>query len=178
MRLPKFLLTAAALLSVNSVPSFAADHATSVPDTPQARISADVISRADRAIRDYILACSLNDGPTIGEAVINDAVFEFALDEPGSFLTVDATSLRAHCAVDEQGKGTAVRISNVWIFPTGDSNSVFVHYTTSAGTDQRAVAAESEHLALLEMRGNRIAKLRDFTPNFKSEESSHALVRQ
>ena len=40
--------------------------------------------------------------------------------------------------------------SNVWIFATGDSNAVFVSYRT-----------DTDHLALLEMKGERIASLRD-----------------
>jgi hypothetical protein len=41
-------------------------------------------------------------------------------------------------------------LSNVWIFATGDANAVFVSYTTDTG-----------HLALVEMKGDRIATLRD-----------------
>jgi hypothetical protein len=44
-------------------------------------------------------------------------------------------------------------VSNVWVFPTADANTVFVRYTVNA----------SEHLLLVGMNGAEIATLRDFT---------------
>jgi hypothetical protein len=44
-------------------------------------------------------------------------------------------------------------ISNLWVFPTGESNTVFVRYTVET----------TEHLLLVEMSGARITTLRDFT---------------
>ncbi|HEX4674047.1 MAG TPA: hypothetical protein VH209_01890 [Steroidobacteraceae bacterium] len=49
-------------------------------------------------------------------------------------------------------------IANVWIFPTADSNTVFVRYTVNT----------SEHLLLVEMKGDQIATLRDFTTEVTS----------
>ena len=169
MRLPKVLLIATLMLSMNSMTTLAADPVTASAAS-LSKVNADVISRADRALRDYLLACSLHDGQAIGKAVTSDAVFEYVL-EPGSYLTIDATSLRAHCAVEEQTGESPLRISNLRVFPTGDSNAVFVSYTTAA-----ADSLTSEHLALIELSGERIAKLRDFTTKF--EESSRGLVKR
>ena len=44
-------------------------------------------------------------------------------------------------------------IADVWVFPTADANTVFVRYTVNT----------SEHLLLVEMKGDQIATLRDFT---------------
>jgi hypothetical protein len=41
------------------------------------------------------------------------------------------------------------RVSEVWVYPTGDANVVFVSYTTG----------ETPHLAIIEMRGVEIASL-------------------
>ncbi len=41
------------------------------------------------------------------------------------------------------------RVAEVWVYPTGDANVVFVSYT----------AGETPHLAIIEMRGERIASL-------------------
>jgi hypothetical protein len=73
-------------------------------------------------------------------------------DEPSH---VPATSQsKANAAViakaDQALHGSLAGISNVWIFATGDSNAVFVSYTSDA-----------DHLALVEMQGDRIANLRD-----------------
>jgi hypothetical protein len=51
---------------------------------------------------------------------------------------------------DHALRDSVTGLSNVWIFATGDSNAVFVSYKT-----------DTEHLALLEMKGERIASLRD-----------------
>jgi hypothetical protein len=52
------------------------------------------------------------------------------------------------------------QIQTLWIFPTAEAETVFVHYTTSVAGEQ---GATSEHLAFVEMRGARIAKVTDFT---------------
>jgi hypothetical protein len=44
-------------------------------------------------------------------------------------------------------------IADVWVFPTADANTVFVRYTINT----------LEHLLLVEMKGDQIATLRDFT---------------
>jgi hypothetical protein len=44
------------------------------------------------------------------------------------------------------------RITKLWVFPTGQANTVFVHYRTTV-----------EHLVMLELEGERIAKLHDLT---------------
>ena len=46
-------------------------------------------------------------------------------------------------------------LANFWVFPTADANTVFVRYTVSDSS--------AEHLLVVEMTGNRIAKLRDLT---------------
>ena len=44
-------------------------------------------------------------------------------------------------------------VSNLWVFPTGEANTVFVRYTVDT----------TEHLLLVEMQGTQIATLRDLT---------------
>jgi hypothetical protein len=182
MHLPKATLIAALMLSMTSITTLASDAAVTASATSLSNANADVISRADNALRDYVIACSAHDGQAIGQTVTSDAVFEYVLEEPGSYLTIDATSLHAHCAGGQLIGESSLRLSKLRIFPTGDSNSVFVRYTTSASDSQPGVehsehpTLTSEHLALIELRGDRIAKLRDFTTTF--DESSHGLVRR
>jgi len=61
---------------------------------------------------------------------------------------------KAHAAViskaDHALRDSVSGVSNVWIFATGDASSVFVSYTT-----------DTPHLALVEMKGDQIATLRD-----------------
>jgi hypothetical protein len=57
----------------------------------------------------------------------------------------------------------ASRISKLWVFPTGDDNAVFVHYRTTADVDAHEPGPTTEHLVMLEMSGERIAKVHDLT---------------
>ncbi len=55
------------------------------------------------------------------------------------------------------------RISKLWVFPTGDDNAVFVHYRITSDVDAHEPGPTTEHLVLLEMSGERIAKMHDLT---------------
>jgi hypothetical protein len=55
------------------------------------------------------------------------------------------------------------RITRLWVFPTGDSNTVFVHYRTTSDVDAHEPGPTTEHLVMLEMTGERIASLHDLT---------------
>ncbi|MEA3178932.1 MAG: hypothetical protein QOI59_2455 [Gammaproteobacteria bacterium] len=88
----------------------------------------------------------------VASAVLLATSLTALADEPSH---VPATSQsKANAAViakaDQALRNSVAGLSNVWIFATGDANSVFVSYTT-----------DTEHLALVEMQGDRIASLRD-----------------
>jgi hypothetical protein len=55
------------------------------------------------------------------------------------------------------------RITRLWVFPTGDPNTVFVHYRTTVDADAHEPGPSEEHLVMLEMSGERIARLHDLT---------------
>jgi hypothetical protein len=55
------------------------------------------------------------------------------------------------------------RITKLWVFPTGDANTVFVHYRTTSDADAHEPGPTIEHLVMLELDGERIAKLQDLT---------------
>src|ERR1700676_567526 len=94
MRATKTLVTTAVLLLTNSITTLA-DEPAHTPATSQARLNAAVISKVDHVLHDYLLASSTHDSQALGQLVTSDAVFEYALQETGSYVTVDATSLRA-----------------------------------------------------------------------------------
>ncbi|MEP7245604.1 MAG: hypothetical protein ABI885_18295 [Gammaproteobacteria bacterium] len=56
------------------------------------------------------------------------------------------------------------QVSNVWLFPTGDANTVFVKYDVAPGLASAAGAHTQSRLAMLEMQGDRIARLHSFEP--------------
>ena len=163
-------LTATALLTMT------AHAAEPVGANPQAAASANLIERADHALRDYVAASSSGDDEAMARVVTSDAVVEYALDEPGTYLAVEAAALSANRSGSADRTRPGARISNLWIFPTPDPNTVFVHYTTGADGRSPAEFPDSEHLALLEMRGDRIAKIRNSSADAGSLSSLEASV--
>src|SRR5712664_2158285 len=143
-------LAATVLLTMTVHTGFAAEP-TQVPASPQAATSANLIARADRALRDYVAACSTDDDEVIARIVTSDAMVEYALEEPGTYLAVEAAALSAKRSGNAKQTRPGAHISNLWIFPTPDPNTVFVHYTTSSDVLSPAERPDSEHLSLLEM---------------------------
>ena len=139
---------ATVLLAMTVHPGFAAEPAH-VPATPHDAANASLMARAERALRDYVAACSTGDDEAMERIVTSDAVIEYALAAPGTYFVVEAAALSAN----RSGKaGAAAHISDLWSFPTNDSNAVFVQYTTSSDVRSPAELSDSEYLALLEMR--------------------------
>src|SRR5437879_3867449 len=151
--------TATVLLAMTVHTSFAAER-THAPVTPIAAAEANLISRAERALRGYVAACSTGDDEAMARIVTSDAVVEYALIEPGMYLVVEATALSAKRWRNAKQAGAGASISKLWIFPTNDSNVVFVQYATSSDVRSSTQPRNPEHLGLLEMRGDRIFKLR------------------
>ena len=154
--------TATMLLAMSVHTSLAAER-THVPATALAAATADLIDRADRALRDYVAACSTGDDEAIARIVTSDAVVEYALKEPATYVVVEATALSAKRWAGAKQAGAGASISELWIFPTPHPNVVFVQLTTISDVRSPAQLTEAEHLALLEMRGDRIFKLRYFS---------------
>jgi hypothetical protein len=160
-------LATTVLLTTTLQAGFAAEP-IHVPATPQAAASANLIARSARALRDYVAACSTGDDTAIARIVTRDAVVEYVLEEPGKYLVLKATALSANLTGDARKTGTGAHISNLWIFPTNDSSAVFVQYTTTLDIRSPAEPPDSEHLALLEMRGDRIAKIRNLSTDART----------
>jgi len=92
----------------------------------------------------------------VARAFTSDAVVEYPLAEPGRYLTVDATALSSHCGGNVPPTGRAEHISNLWVFPTNEANTVFVQYSTTSDSVSTQGTSPAEHLSLLEMRGDRL----------------------
>jgi len=135
-----------------------ASEMAQVPQTAAAKAAAGVILKAERAIIGYVSACASNDAHDLKGVLTEDARIEFATDEPGTYLSIDASSWAAGCAANVRS-GDSPRMSNLWIFPTLDADVVFVQYDVPAP----AGAVLERQLVLLEMRGERIARMVNFT---------------
>jgi hypothetical protein len=115
-----------------------------------------LIARTERAITGYVAACASRDVKRLTGLTTDDVRVEFTLDEPGTYLTLTSDSLIASCApgVSPAGNG------RMWIFPTNDPNAVFVQYDLAVSSSKVA----TRQLALVEMRGEQIARMRNFGP--------------
>jgi hypothetical protein len=125
-----------------------------VPQTAAARKWADLIARTERALGGYAAACAAGEGQALSRVTTNDLHIEYTLGEPGTYLTVDGSNAPAGCAA-MVGLGAH---TNVWIFPT-HSSVVFVQFDAPAA----AGAPSQRQLALVEMRGERIARIVNFS---------------
>lgn len=75
---------------------------------------------------------------------------------------------RAAYALDAEVSARAradsdVRLSNLWLYPTNDVDTVFAHYTLTATDRASAGHSSAQHLAILTLRGNRIVSQQDLT---------------
>ncbi len=151
----------AALLTLASTGTRAADvvdaHSIQahVPQTAAARKWADLIARTERALGGYVAACASGEGRALSRVTTDDLHIEYTLNEPGTYLTVDGANAPAGCAAMA---GLKARTSNVWIFPT-NSAVVFVQFDAP----NAAGAPSQRQLALVEMRGERIARIVSFS---------------
>lgn len=126
-----------------------------VPHTAAARKWSDLITRTERALGGYTSACASGEGRALSLVTTDDLHIEYTLGEPGTYLTVDGSNAPAGCAAMV---GLTSRSSNVWIFPT-NSSVVFVQFDAPSA----AGAPSQRQLALVEMRGERIARIVNFS---------------
>jgi hypothetical protein len=122
--------------------------------------NANLVSQAERAIASFVAACATHDAPRLTSLTTDDVRIDYALEEPGTWLSLDAASLMAACATQTAATNRAPGLDNLRIFPTGDANAVFVQYDVAVGSDS---AASGRQLALVEMRGERISRMLNYS---------------
>lgn len=146
------------LLALAADAGLSADVAAQVPDTAAAESAADLISRVERAINGYVAACVSRKPQALSRVATSDVRIEYALDEPGAYLTFDASSLLAGCTASAPAGHAESHVANLWVFPTLDANAVFVQYDAPGS----AGSIGHRQLALVEMRGDRISRMLNF----------------
>jgi hypothetical protein len=77
--------------------------------------------------------------------------------------TQSLLNLAAHAVHDRLGVTAGGRVSNLWVFPTGDDHAVFVQYTVTTEQTTSKGAASQVHLELLRIQDDRIVEERDLT---------------
>jgi hypothetical protein len=122
-----------------------------IPHTQAALNASEFLARAEHAIGGYLEACARGEPQALSTVTTNDLHIEYVLDDvnPDLGTSVDAE----RCAAIARG----AKVTNFWLFPTSDAASVFVRYELQTSTGSQA------QLALVEMRDERIAVVRNFS---------------
>jgi hypothetical protein len=148
MSMRKFLI-----LSASATLAFAvhANEASKQPSAIDARIASTMVG-IEHAIYDFIAACASNDANRLSEITTDDVRIEYALENPGTYYGVDATSLATECSLGS----AAAQLANLRIYPTGEEDVVFVEFDMA---NLATPALVKSHLAIVEMQAHRIARI-------------------
>jgi hypothetical protein len=151
-----------AALGAETDPAFTAgSQFRSVTMTPDRPSSAPLIANVERALSRYAAGCRTHDETIIADVFTSLAVIEYASSVAGHFVATDAIAAET-CWAASALTGTRLQESPIWIYPTSEANDVLIQYTVVIGTGnaQRTV----QDIALVEMAGDRIARIRDYLP--------------
>jgi hypothetical protein len=144
-----FTLSAAIL----AAPSVAADHqdssifATSKP-------AASIGSSTRRAVDEFVDAYANRNAAGLARTTTGDFEVQYGLDQTGTSVAVDEDALVASWRDAGVSSSARDEHSTIAIFPTADAHVVFVTYRIPGD-------GGSERIALLELRGDRVARARD-----------------
>jgi hypothetical protein len=123
---------------------------------PSAR-AVQLNTNARDALTRFIAGCSSHDAQLLDSVTTDDVRIEYSLGAPGTYLTLDAISLADDCGINMES-GSHIR--TMQIYPTNDENVVFVEFDTTS--DSSNVPSQRQ-LALVEMHGEKIARLLNFS---------------
>jgi hypothetical protein len=140
--------------------SFAVEPSFNAPTTVQTQ-GAAVLRRARHAVANLYAACGQHDWVRLEANLTSDGVVTYGLEAAGTYVAVDAGGLSALCADHTEGLDANANLTDFWVFPTADANTVFIQYRASQ--DAALHASFKSHLVVVEMRGDRISLLHDLT---------------
>lgn len=148
MSMRKFLILSAGAMLAFGVH---ANEASKQPSAIEARI-ASTMAGIEHAISEFIAACASNDANRLSEITTADVRIDYALENPGTYYGVDATSLATECPL----ASAAAQLANLHIYPTGEEDVVFVEFDMA---NLATPALVKSHLAIVEMQAHRIARV-------------------
>jgi hypothetical protein len=139
--------------AILAAPAGAADRAdSSVLGT--ARAAATPSSATRRAVNEFVDAYANRNSAGLAQATTGDFEVQYGLAQTGTYVTVDEDALVASWRDAGVNSSARDERSTVAIFPTADTHVVFVTYRIPGD-------AGNEHIAVLELRGNRVARAHD-----------------
>jgi hypothetical protein len=142
-----------------AAPWVQADGIAKSPPTATSARAVQLSTNVRNALTRFIAGCSSHDAQLLDSVTTDDARIEYSLNTPGTYLTLDATSLADDCGINMESGGS--RIRTMQIYPTNDEDVVFVEFDTTSDSSNVPLKRQ---LALVEMRGEKIARLLNFSP--------------
>jgi hypothetical protein len=139
--------------AILAAPAGAADHADkSVLGTAKPTVSLGSATR--RAVNEFVDAYANRNSAGLARATTGDFEVQYGLAQTGTYVTVDEDALVAYWR--DAGVNSSARDghSTAAIFPTADAHVVFVTYRIPGDPG-------SEQIALLELRGHKVARAHD-----------------
>jgi hypothetical protein len=127
--------------------------------------SAPLIANVERALSRYAAGCETQDENAIADVFTKFAVIEYASSVAGYFVSTDAIAAETCWAASAL---TSIRLkgSAIWIYPTSEASDVLIQYTVAIGTG--AARHTVQDVALVQMVGDRIARICDYMPSVDS----------
>jgi hypothetical protein len=116
--------------------------------------AADHADASQRAVSEFVDAYANRNSTALANATTGDFEVQYGLAQTGTYVAVDEDALVASWR-DAKVNSSVRGHSTVAIYPTSDPHVVFVTYRIPGD-------AGSERIALLELRGDRVARARDF----------------
>ena len=143
------LTLSAAILAATAGAAGQTDSSVSTTLKPAASVG----NSTRRAVDEFVDAYANRDSAGLARATTGDFEVQYGLDQTGTYMAVDEDALVASWR--DAGVTSSVRHGHsVAIFPTDDVHVVFVTYRIPGD-------AGSERIALLELRGHKVARAHD-----------------
>jgi hypothetical protein len=136
------LMLSAAILATSAS---AAQH-------PNGAVSASAITQ--RAVNEFVESYASRDSVGLAHTTTSDFEAQYRLAQSGTSVTVDEDALISSWQEAGDAPPTHGQHWKVIIFPSADATAVFVTYRIPGD-------AGSDRIALLELRGNRVARIHD-----------------
>lgn len=126
---------------------------------PERTDTARLMTTVERALSRYVAGCAAHDKDVNAGIFTDFAVIEYSAGAPGRFVGSDAIS-SDRCWAGDALAGRPPADLPIWIYPTSDANTVLIQYTVVV--DRGAARHSVQDIAVLEMSGDRIARIRDY----------------
>lgn len=151
---------AASLLAFGSLQTaFAGDCTTGTTAISAEQDSADFIARVREALSHYVAACAIHDLPAMSDYLTSFAAIEYSTADAGRFTALDAHAADTCWEGPSVSRGRSSDSPFV-IYLTSELHALLVQYPLTVGSGNGARSIQD--LALVEIDGNRIARIRDY----------------